>query len=181
MKNITPIGKAVLLHICCGVCMGWPVQKLRDEGYTVFGYFFNPNIYPKEEYEKRIESANKMAKHLEMEIVEGEYDHSKWLNFVKGFESEKEGGKRCGKCFFYRLDSTYKFARENGFYKIASTLSVSPHKNSKIINEIGFSIAGANFLPYHFGEENGFQKTKQMAKNNSLYFQKYCGCEFSIR
>jgi epoxyqueuosine reductase len=181
MSIITPVGNAVLLHVCCGVCLGWPVQKLRDEGYCVIGYFFNPNIYPKEEYLKRLEAAKQMAQSLEMELIEGEYDHEKWLQAVAGLESEKEGGKRCDVCFRVRLDAAHKKAQEIATHKFASTLSVSPHKDHGAVSRTGKGINDRKFLDIDFKKEDGFKKTRALARQHSLYCQNYCGCEFSVR
>lgn len=181
MSLITPVGNTALLHVCCGVCMGWPVHKLRDEGYCVIGYYFNPNIHPKEEYLKRLNAAKQMAESLEMELVEGEYDHESWLKAVAGLESEKEGGKRCGRCFEFRLEASHRKSLEIGSYKFTSTLSVSPHKDFKVVSAVGKKISEKRFLPLDFKKEDGFKKTRDMAGRHSLYCQNYCGCEFSMR
>ena len=181
MSIIAPIGNTVLLHVCCGVCLGWPVHKLRDEGYCVIGYFFNPNISSEEEYMKRLDAAKKIAQSLEIELVKGEYDHGAWLKAVAGLEDEKEGGKRCEVCFRYRLAETQKKVRKLGIHKFASTLTVSPHKNYKVISKIGKEINPKAFLDYDFKKENGFKKSHDQAKQHGIYCQNYCGCEFSMR
>ncbi len=181
MKSDAPIGNSVLLHVCCGVCLGHPVQKLRDEGYCVTGYFFNPNIYPEDEYVRRLDAARAMADSLEMELVEGDYLHDEWLKAVAGLESEKEGGKRCGRCFEFRLEASHRKSLEIGSYKFTSTLSVSPHKDFKVVSAVGKKISEKRFLPLDFKKEDGFKKTRDMAGRHSLYCQNYCGCEFSMR
>lgn len=181
MNENIAIGNSVLLHVCCGVCMGWPVQKLRDAGYCVTGYFFNPNIHPEEEYLKRLEAARKMADSLEMELIEGDYRHDEWLKAVAGFESEKEGGKRCELCFKFRLEAAHEKSKEIEAYKFSSTLTVSPHKDFEVVSAVGRRTSDKRFLPFDFKKEDGFKKTREIAKHHSLYCQNYCGCEFSMR
>lgn len=181
MSIITPIGNTVLLHVCCGVCLGWPVQKLRDEGYCVVGYFFNPNISSEEEYLKRLVAAKKISKALEVELVEGELSHDKWLKSVAGLEGEKEGGKRCEVCFRIRLEETFRKAEELGLKKFTTTLTVSPHKDFDVVSKIGKGINEKKFLAFDFKKEDGSGKTRDLAKRNNIYFQNYCGCEFSLR
>jgi len=181
MSIITPIGNTVLLHVCCGVCLGWPVQKLRDEGYCVVGYFFNPNISSEEEYSKRLGAAKKVSKALEIELVEGEFSHDKWLKSVAGLEGEKEGGKRCEVCFRIRLEETSGKAEELGLKKFTTTLTVSPHKNFDVVSKIGKDLGDKRFLAMDFKKEDGAKKTRDLAKRSNIYFQNYCGCEFSMR
>ncbi|MFA5105211.1 MAG: epoxyqueuosine reductase QueH [Candidatus Margulisiibacteriota bacterium] len=181
MSIVNPIGNTVLLHVCCGVCLGWPVHKLRDEGYCVVGYFFNPNISSQEEYSKRLSAAKKISKALELELINVEYCHDKWLKAVTGLEGEKEGGYRCGICFQMRLEETYRKAGELGLNKFATTLTVSSHKDFNVISKIGKGINGKKYLAFDFKKEDGFKKTRDLARQNDLYCQNYCGCEFSIR
>lgn len=175
------LSNAVLLHICCGVCSFWPVQKLRDDGYSVIGYFYNPNIQPKEEYEKRLAAAKKVSRVLEFELIAPPYDPEVWMAEVKGYESEKEGGKRCEICYRLRLEATYKKAFEMGIEKFTTTLTVSPHKDSKTINRIGGGISSGNYLSNNFKTENGFKYSHDSAKQLGIYCQNYCGCLFSKR
>jgi predicted adenine nucleotide alpha hydrolase (AANH) superfamily ATPase len=169
----------VLLHICCGVCASSPVEKLRKDGFHVTGYFYNPNIYPQEEYIKRLEWARNVAFVLEYELVEGKYDSSYWLEGVKGGEPEPEGGKRCCSCFELRLRETWRKAKELCIDYFTTTLTISPHKDSTAINCIGKSISQSSFLKYDFKKEEGFKKAIDFAKERRLYRQNYCGCIFS--
>ncbi|MFH1397244.1 MAG: epoxyqueuosine reductase QueH [Candidatus Omnitrophota bacterium] len=173
--------KKALLHICCAVCAAGCVQRLRDDGYEVTGFFYNPNIHPEEEYNKRLEAAKNVAKSLSFELVEGSYDKDNWFLSVKDFENEPEGGRRCEVCFKIRLGAAAVLARDNGFGYFSTTLSISPHKNAKLINEIGRLLSLDGFLDYDFKKEDGFKKTIDFAKNNNLYRQHYCGCVFSQR
>jgi predicted adenine nucleotide alpha hydrolase (AANH) superfamily ATPase len=170
----------VLLHICCGVCSSGAIQRLLDDGYSVTGFFYNPNIHPEDEYRKRLEAAKAAGKILDIEMIIGEYGQERWMERIKGLETEPEGGRRCAQCFRMRLEETYKKAGELGLAYIASTLSISPHKNTDLINQIGRSIAQDVFLPYDFKKKDGFKKAIDFSKTNSLYRQNYCGCAYSI-
>jgi predicted adenine nucleotide alpha hydrolase (AANH) superfamily ATPase len=172
--------KKVLLHICCGVCAAGVVEKLRQDGYKVVGFFYNPNIYPAEEYARRLEVVREASRLLDFDLIEGSHGHDLWLEQVKGLEEEKEGGRRCSVCFQVRLRATLDKAREMGIAHIATTLSVSPHKNVLEINKIG-SLLSEGFLTYDFKKEDGFKKTMDFAKLHDFYRQQYCGCEFSIK
>ncbi len=171
----------VLLHICCGVCAGYPVESLRQEGFQVTGFFYNPNIGPKEEYLMRLESAEKAAVLFDYKLIKGDYDFDAWMKDIAGYEDEPEGGKRCSFCFKKRLKETGKKAQELSFDYFATTLSVSPHKDAKAINDIGSSLGQERFLPRDFKKSGGFKKSMQMARDNNFYCQNYCGCVYSLR
>ncbi len=170
--------KKVLLHICCGVCAGSVVQKLRDDGFEVAGFFYNPNIHPEEEYKRRREVVREASRLLSFELIAGPYDTIVWQEQIKGLEGEPEGGKRCSVCFRVRLQKAADKARELGIKYLASTLSVSPLKNAPEINRIGSAVC-ADFLLYDFKKQNGFKKTMDFAKEHNFYRQHYCGCEYS--
>ncbi|MDD5729596.1 MAG: epoxyqueuosine reductase QueH [Candidatus Omnitrophica bacterium] len=170
--------KKVLLHICCGICASYPVEKLKSEGFEVIGYFYNPNIQPKEEYLKRQEVAASVARLLAYEFIPGAYDEGYWMEAVKGLENEPEGGVRCAACFKIRLEAAFRKAKELGADCFTTTLSVSPHKDAGLINKIGKSISPESFLEYDFKKNNGFKISMEFARNNLLYKQNYCGCLF---
>jgi predicted adenine nucleotide alpha hydrolase (AANH) superfamily ATPase len=168
----------VLLHICCGICSGYPVEKLRSDGFEVVGFFYNPNIEPREEYDLRLNAATKLAAELKFELITGAYEPGTWHSRVQGLAQEKEGGKRCGVCFRMRLERTCAKARELRCGNFTSTLTVSPHKDARLIHEIGASL-GSGFLAYDFKKEDGFKKSSGFAREHDLYRQHYCGCVFS--
>ncbi|MCX5749121.1 MAG: epoxyqueuosine reductase QueH [Candidatus Saganbacteria bacterium] len=174
-----PVLNTILLHVCCGVCAGWPVQKLREDGHVPVGYFYNPNIHPEDEYLKRLAAAREISKALEFELIEGYYDPARWLEAVKGLEDEKEGGKRCEVCFRMRLEETGRKAKELGISNFTTTLSVSPQKSSKKINDAGKSVHPKAFTECDFKKDDGNKKTRNLAKRFQLYCQDYCGCRFS--
>lgn len=173
----------VLLHCCCAVCAGYSIEKLFSLSYEPVLYWFNPNIYPLEEYERRFLELERYSKKLSLELITGEHEPSKWYDFVSGLEGEKEGGARCLKCFEYRLSAAAKEAKSRGIEKFTTTLTISPHKNSKNIFIEGNKAAkeyGLTFLEIDFKKQDGFLKTMQIAKQENFYRQKYCGCEFSM-
>ena len=173
--------ESVLLHICCGICSSWAVERLKEDGFGVTGFFYNPNIQPENEYLKRLEVAGKVADLLKIRFVEGSYDSEKWAESVKGFEDEPEGGKRCPLCFKMRLEKSFKMAKELEADYFATTLSISPHKNTDIINQTGKVVGGEFFLGYDFKQQGGFKKANTFSKEQKLYRQNYCGCVFGKR
>lgn len=173
--------KKVLLHVCCGVCAFYCIERLAEEGYYVESFFYNPNIYPEKEYLKRKAAANEVALITKTKITEGIYNQSAWLNQCQEFKDSKEGGERCSLCYRIRLYETQKQAIDKGFDFFTTTLTVSPHKDSKIISALGREIGGPAFLPIDFKKQDGFKKTLELAKKHNLYRQNYCGCVYSIR
>lgn len=173
--------KKVLLHVCCGVCAFYCIQRLTEEGYYVESFFYNPNIYPEDEYLKRKTTADEVAAITKTQITEGLYEHLVWLNECQIYKNSKEGGERCLVCYRIRLVATQKEAKKMGFDFFTTTLTVSPHKNSSVIATLGQEIGGDAFLPMDFKKRDGFKKTLELAKKYNLYRQKYCGCAYSIR
>lgn len=173
-----------ILHACCAVCSAYPVEKLKSMGYEPIVYFFNPNIAPNEEYERRRDELVKYCEKIGVELVVEDGSHENWLEFISGLENEPEKGKRCEKCFEYRLLQAVRKAKELGISNFTTTLTVSPHKNSQIIFKIAEKIAADErmcFIAENFKKQNGFLRTMELAKENDFYRQNYCGCEFSIR
>ncbi|MBN2097169.1 MAG: epoxyqueuosine reductase QueH [Candidatus Omnitrophica bacterium] len=172
----------VLLHICCAVCATAVVESLRRESYQVNGYFYNPNIQPRKEYLRRLESAEQLARQQKFPLVVGEYDLDEWLLKVQGLENEPEkSGKRCASCFTLRLEQTASFAQEKGFNFFTTTLTVSPHKDAQVINEIGQRVGQGRFLVHDFKKQNGFKRAQELSRQYGLYHQDYCGCAFSLK
>ena len=153
-------------------------------GYQVFVYFYNPNIYPQEEYQKRIQAQRTLCKHLDCELIEGEYQPEEFYATAKGLENEPEKGKRCDKCFELRLLKTAQLAKDLDIQEFTTSIVISPHKNFAKLTEIGKKIATENGLTYRaidFKKQDGFLKTNKLSKELNLYRQNYCGCEFSIK
>jgi len=176
--------KRLLLHACCAPCSTVPFKRLKDKGYDVTFFFYNTNIFPKEEeWKRRKEAIDYYKKHGIKYFIDAG-DRDLWSSMIEGFEKEPEGGKRCVKCFDMRLRKTAIVAKKNGFNAIAATLSVSPHKDSKKVNEVGRNIAKEfeiEFIDEDFGENDGFKESCEISEQEGFYRQKYCGCEFSMR
>lgn len=176
--------KKILLHACCGICSGYPISLLKDMGYTVVVYFYNPNIYPKEEYEKRLNAEKQLCEHFNCELIEGEYEPEVYYEFVKGLENEPEKGARCSKCFELRLSKSAKVAKSLGINEFTTSMVISPHKNYEKLTAIGEEIAQKENLTYistNFRKHDGFLKTNQISKSLNLYRQNYCGCKFALK
>ena len=171
--------KNILLHICCGICSSYPIVKLREDGFNPVGFFYNPNIDSEEEYTRRLSVAFDVAGRLACDLIVGEYDKQGWSDEVIGLQNEPEGGARCVACFKMRLNVTCKKAQEMGGNYFTTTLTVSPHKNAVVINEIGHLISPESFIEYDFKKNDGFKQSMDFAGKHSLYCQHYCGCEYS--
>ena len=171
----------ILLHICCGVCAAGVVDRLNEEGHQVRGFFYNPNIQPEEEYQRRLEATNKVAEELGFPLEVGPYVPGEWLEETRSLENEPEGGRRCAVCFRLRLEKTYLYLPEYGGDVFTTTLTVSPLKSADMINQIGREIGGANFLVRDFKKKAGFQRATQLAKAWSIHRQDYCGCLYSLK
>jgi len=171
----------LLLHICCAPDATHPIQILRDE-YQIDAFFYNPNIHPKEEYEKRLESMRAISSEWDVTLHEGEYDKDRWLELTGGHKDEPEGGKRCEICYRMRLEETAKLAAKDGYDAFGAVLTISPHKDAKKINEIGHELGKKYDIAYlesDFKKRDGFKKSIELSKGLGLYRQNYCGCVYS--
>lgn len=182
---------SLLLHSCCGPCSTAVIERLADR-YDLTVYFYNPNITDREEYERRLEAQHQVLQRFnegreEYEKVafeEGPYDPENYFEAVKGFETEPENGSRCDICFRVRMEKTAELAEKNGFDEFATTLSVSPHKNTNRINAIGYDLekeVRPAFLDESFKKKDGFRRSVELSKEYGIYRQNYCGCVFSVR
>ena len=169
----------ILIHSCCAPCAAPSVERAKLDGYEVALYFSNSNIYPEAEYHKRLEHIRKLSEIYEVILEEDVYDHDAWLKHISGFENEPEKGLRCQKCFEFNLARTAQLAERHGYSRFTTTLTLSPHKISKIIFAIGAQFSG--YMAYDFKKKNGFLRSIALADEWGLYRQSYCGCEFSIR
>ena len=171
----------LLLHSCCGPCSSSVIERLRDY-FDITVIYYNPNIEPKEEYEKRKSEQLRLLNELGIKFMDIDYLNNEYHEKVKGYENEPENGLRCPLCFELRLDKTASKAKENNFDYFGTTLTVSPHKNSKIINEIGLKLEekhGVKFLLSDFKKEDGYKRSIELSKKYDLYRQDYCGCLYS--
>ncbi len=171
----------VALHICCAVCAAGAAERLFQEGHRVLGLFYNPNIYPEEEYHKRLANARKVAHELSFPLKEGIYAPEDWFKAVATLENEPEGGKRCPVCFRIRLERTHRFMLESGCDVFTSTLTMGSNKSAELIGRIGQEIGGDKFLKQDFKKKEGFKRAGELARKWDIYRQNYCGCLYSLR
>ncbi|MEI7474209.1 MAG: epoxyqueuosine reductase QueH [bacterium] len=175
--------KKILVHSCCAPCSTYPYKKLSDEGFLVKGYFYNPNIFPVEEYNRRLNEFKEYMNKNDIDYYIQDANFLEWEDLTLSLKNEKEGGERCTLCFKIRLELAAIFAKSNGFDAFTTVLTVSPHKNSRIINEIGSEFAKKHdiaFIEENFKKQEGFKKSLIISKENNLYRQSYCGCKYSI-
>ena len=178
---------SLLLHSCCGPC-STSVLELLSDYFKVTLLYYNPNIYPREEYYKRLEEQKKVLEKVngrfEIKFLEGRYDPAEYFDAVKGVEQLPEGSQRCFNCYELRLKEAAQFAKDLNMDYFATTLSVSPYKNAQIINELGEKIAneyGVKHLSNDFKKKDGYKKSVELSKKWNIYRQDYCGCPFSKR
>ena len=179
-------GERLLLHSCCGPCSSYVLDVLTKH-FDVTLLYYNPNIYPSEEYQKRLAEQLRLLDEMPFEksvsYMACEYDEGEFLQAAKGLESEREGGARCERCFRLRLNKTAFEAQKNGFDYFTTTLSVSPHKNAQMLNEIGKELEkeyGVKYLYADFKKKDGYKKSVKLSEEYNLYRQDYCGCRFAL-
>ncbi|MGL4653961.1 epoxyqueuosine reductase QueH [Cetobacterium sp.] len=177
-------GKKLLIHSCCAPCSCAILEYLKTY-LEIDIYFYNPNITEKDEYIIRLEEQHTFndAMKFKMNIIEGEYNPAEdFIEKIKGFEKEKEGGARCHKCYRLRMEATARKAKELGYEYFTTVLSISPMKNSAWINEIGSELEkeyGVKFLRGDFKKKSRYLRSVTLSKEHNLYRQDYCGCIYS--
>ena len=174
--------RRLLLHSCCAPCSSHCLSELSPQiGVTVL--YYNPNLDCAEEYEKsKCEQIRFLRETGLADFLDCDYAPEDYISAVRGLEEEKEGGARCAVCFRLRLDRTAREAKARGFDYFATTLTVSPLKNAKLINTIGFAVAeevGVPYLPSDFKKRGGYLHSVRLSEEYGLYRQDYCGCAFS--
>jgi len=183
MQKYSNSKPAILLHVCCGTCALYPYFKLKKD-FDITFFYYNPNIYPKKEYIRRLDDVKMISKKCSIPLVNGKYEIRKWLRSTKDLREEPEGGKRCDLCFRIRLNKTAETAKNLGFDLFGTTLTISPHKNHDIINSIGAELSashGIDFYQSNLKKNDGFKKTMELSKKMRLYRQNYCGCIYSMK
>ncbi len=171
----------IVLHICCGVCAAGAIERLTSEGHQIQGFFYNPNIHPKEEYERRLEVTRLVAKELHFPLEIGPYNPEEWHQEITSLENEPEGGKRCEVCFRIRLKRTYLYLLDYGWDAFTTTLTVGPRKAANVVNRVGQELAGDKFLARDFKKKEGSRHAMELARKWNLYRQHYCGCIYSLQ
>ena len=173
----------LLLHSCCGPCSSYVLEYLTAY-FDVTVLYYNPNIQPRAEYEKRLFYQRAVLEHIPAHILECDYDGAAFAEAARGLEAEKEGGERCTACFRLRLERTARLAAERGFGWYCTTLTVSPHKDQERINRLGEQMGeryGVRWLPSDFKKRNGYLRSIRLAQEYGLYRQDWCGCVWSRR
>ena len=186
LENIKNSGKkpTLLIHACCGPCFTIPHLELKDY-FDITIIYNNSNIYPEEEYNRRLNELKRFLTEVDpkIKLIEFPYDN---INYNKDLEPLKdipEGGERCFKCYRKRLTFGYDYAEEHGFDYFGTVMSISRYKNSQMLNKIGYELEKEHdhtkWLPADFKKNDGYQKSLQIVKEHEMYFQKYCGCIYS--
>lgn len=177
----------LLLHSCCAPCSSYVLEYLSGY-FEITVFYYNPNIYPEEEYRKRAaeqeELIRKMPLRHPVSFLEGDFDKGRFYEAVRGVEEIPEGGERCRRCFCLRLSETARLAAERGFDFFTTTLTISPLKHAGTLNEIGEKLAaeyGVSWLASDFKKRNGYKRSTELSREYGLYRQNYCGCVFSRR
>ncbi len=172
-----------LLHTCCAPC-GIAVIEELNKTFSVTAFFYNPNIFPEEEYLKRKKYVIEICQEWDVPIIDLDYEARKWHDAVaSGLEQVKEGGARCGLCFKFRLAKTVEYARDNGFKHWGTSLTMGRNKDAKIIGAIAKSFSehyGIKYYDVDWKTSGRQEKAAKMVKERGIYRQKYCGCEYSL-
>lgn len=181
----TSTAPTLLLHACCAPCSSYVLEYL-SQYFNITLFFYNPNIEDKDEYGKRSKELKRLVSELPhknpIQILDGDYEPTIFNDTIQGLENEPEGGGRCTKCYRLRLKKTAKTAKNNGFDYFTTTLSISPHKNAKLLNEIGIELSaefGVEYLLSDFKKRNGYKRSCELSQKYGLYRQDYCGCIYS--
>lgn len=174
----------VVLHACCAPCSSAIVEWMVNNGVEPVVFYFNPNIYPRQEYDIRKEESKRHADSLGIRWIDGDYDHNAWTECVKGMENEPERGARCMKCFEMRLTATALIAKEMNIPLFATTLASSRWKNIEQINLAGKhaeeKVEGTLFWAQNWRKGGLYERRNQLLKEYAFYNQQYCGCEYSM-
>lgn len=175
----------LFLHSCCAPCSSYVLEYL-SQYFEITVFYYNPNIYPPEEYRERAEEQKRLIEHFPakypISYVEGAYDTGRFYDMARGMEKLPEGGERCFACYELRMREAALLAKEGGYDYFTTTLSISPLKNAQKINEIGEALEkelGVRHLPSDFKKKNGYKRSTELSREYELYRQNYCGCVFS--
>ena len=174
----------LLLHACCAPCSSATLERLRDH-FTLSILYYNPNIYPPEEYHRRVDELERFVRaagYDGVNVIEPPYDPQEFYNSVKGLENEPERGARCAVCYRLRLGAAARYAADHHFDWYTSTLTLSPMKDPVLLNTIGAELGaayGVPYLPSEFRKKDGYKRSLILSAEYGLYRQNYCGCVFS--
>ena len=181
------IRPTLLLHACCAPCSSYVLEYL-NEIFDITVFFYNPNITEAEEYNKRADELKRLISEMphksDIKFIYGSYEPNEFTKIAKGYENDDEGGERCFKCYRLRLEKTALTAMESKLDYFTTTLSISPHKNAQILNEIGKQLSedyNVRYLFSDFKKQNGYKRSCELSVKYNLYRQDYCGCIYSKR
>lgn len=168
----------LVLHVCCAPCSSAVIGRLNKH-FDITYYYYNPNIFPETEFNKRKEEFKKLG----VSVVDNGYNHKSYLVEIAGLEQAKEGGDRCKKCIAMRMRSAFEYAKQTKADYVTTTLSISPHKDAEFINKTGEMLEkeyNIKYLYADFKKENGYLNSTKICKEKGIYRQDYCGCEFAM-
>lgn len=184
IKKVNTVPK-LLIHSCCAPCSSYCLEYLSNY-FDITVLYYNPNIFPKDEYMYRIEEQKRLIEAMtfenEVKFIATDYTPNDFYDSIRGLEEEPEGGDRCTVCFRVRLEYAAKLAKSLGFDYFVTTLSISPMKNSKLLNAIGLELEekyGIKYLISDFKKRDGYRRSVELSKEYELYRQDYCGCVYS--
>jgi epoxyqueuosine reductase len=167
----------ILLHICCGPCLIYPFNRLKKQGFKISGFYYNPNLYPLSEYNRRREALQGLNKEYLLEIG---YPEHKESDFSQAISAQENSGERCRICWSLRLGKTARQAKQDGFTAFSTTLLVSPYQNHELLKQLGYQIGSQTGIDFYYEDfRSGFQQAQREAKQRGIYRQKYCGCRYS--
>lgn len=185
LKDVSKLDRkpSLLLHVCCGPCSSYVLEYLSNY-FEITILFYNPNIYPKEEYIRRKEEMEEFVSKVypNTKYIIMDYNEKEFYDAVRGYEHLGERSERCFKCYELRLKKTVEYAKENGYDYFTTSLSISPYKVSSKLNEIGSILEkeyGINYLYSDFKKKNGYKRSVEISKEYNMYRQEYCGCVYS--
>lgn len=177
----------LLLHSCCAPCSSYVLECL-NRAFDIDLYYYNPNIAPREEFDRRAAELERLAASIphehEINVIRGEYDNERFMAMCRGHEEDREGGARCALCFRMRLGAAAKLAKARCADYFTTTLTISPLKDTQLLNAIGLELSeafGVPWLPSDFKKRNGYKRSCELSAEYGLYRQDYCGCVFSRR
>ena len=185
LKDVSKLDRkpSLLLHVCCGPCSSYVLEYLSNY-FEITILFYNPNIYPKEEYIRRKEEMEEFVSkaYPNTKYIIMDYNEKEFYDAVRGYEHLGERSERCFKCYELRLKKTVEYAKENGYDYFTTSLSISPYKVSSKLNEIGSNLEkeyGINYLYSDFKKKNGYKRSIEISREYNMYRQEYCGCVYS--
>ncbi|MBR2808795.1 MAG: epoxyqueuosine reductase QueH [Erysipelotrichaceae bacterium] len=175
----------IMVHVCCGPCSLFPLLELSNH-FDVTIFYSNSNIYPETEYQKRVDTLLSLQEKLNepYEVIIDRYDHDTYMEDLRPYADQPEGGKRCYLCYEKRLEATAIMAKKQGYQYFTTVMSISDYKKPEYINEIGERLAlkyGLTFIHSDFKKNHGVEKNNELKRKYQPYCQLYCGCEYSLR